>query len=208
MAEMRGQILKGAVKASSGSAKIEYERSQNGFSGHKVSQQSLGRWVHQQKPFAGHVAFGQAQRADPFAAAAVQAAAKQTQDGESVVSLGRRRLVQFNDFVAETEVRFASGPSRHFCRRQVEQKKLQTIAAVGPSAGISPPRKQTVAVIFQQLIPNKIGPRQVALWDGKQKGQEVARKAIADLGTEHSTGQPQVGETGSRAQGCSISGHH
>jgi len=155
------------------------------------------------------VAFGQAQRADPFAATgAVQAAAKQAQDGESVMSLGRRRLVQFNDFVAETEVRFASGPSRHFCRRQVEQKKLQTIAAVGPSAGISPPRKQTVAVIFQQLIANKIGPRQVALWDGKQKGHEVARKGIADLGTEHSTGQPQVGETGSRAQGCSISGHH
>ena len=85
----------------------------------------------------------------------------------------RGGLVQANHFVAQAQVGFAILPSHHFRRGQVEIKKQEAMTAIGPSAQILPPSKKTGAVIFQQLVVNKIGPGQVALGNGKQKGIQV-----------------------------------
>jgi len=86
------------------------------------------------------------------------------------MSVGGRCLVQANRFVTQAQVGFAILPSHRLCRRLKDIKKQQTVTAVGPSVRILPPRVQTVAVIFQELVSDKIGPDMFPSGTGNKKG--------------------------------------
>ncbi len=103
------------------------------------------------------------------------------------MSVGGRRFVQANRFVTQVQVGFAILPSHRLSGRLVDIKKQQTLTAVGPGSRVLPPRKQTVAVICQQLVTDKIGPDHVSFRKRKQKRVQVSRQGVTRLGTEDST---------------------